>query len=303
MVDFDVVTGSFGYIGRYITRELLDRGRTVRTITTHPGKSNPFGSQVEAYPLDFENRDMLIQNLQGVDCLYNTYWVRFEYRGMTFDKAVENTRIFFECAREAGVKKIIHVSVTRCDVSSPLPYYSGKARQEEALINCGVPYAIIRPTLVFGREDILVNNIAWLLRTFPLFPIFGSGDYKVQPVYVGDLARIAVSSSEQKESETLDAIGPESFHYRDMVDLIREAVGSRSIMVRTPTTIGIALGKLVGWALKDVILTKDEARGLMEEYLTSEQEPNGETRFSEWVQANHESLGKGYSSELERHFK
>ena len=191
----NVVTGAFGYIGRYITRHLLEQGGSVRTITTHPDKPNPFGEAVQAFPYNFDQPDQLIDSLRGASTLYNTYWIRFNYGGDTFEKAVRNTATLFECAKEAGVGRIVHISVTQASAKSDLPYYRGKAQQEQALANCGVPYSIVRPTLVFGKEDILVNNIAWLIRKFPVFPIFGSGQYKVQPVFVEDLARIAVTSA------------------------------------------------------------------------------------------------------------
>jgi uncharacterized protein YbjT (DUF2867 family) len=301
----DIVTGSFGYIGRYITRYLVSMGRQVRTLTNHPGRINPFGEAVETFHYDFGKPQSLIGTLQGARTLYNTYWVRFEHQGMTFAKAVENTRLLFDCARHARVQKIVHISVTNCTLDSPLPYYAGKAQQEEALKNCGVPYAIIRPTLVFGREDILVNNIAWLLRRFPLFPVFGSGEYRVQPVYVGDLAKTAVEAAQEATAaeHPIDAIGPEVFSYLEMVQLLREFVGSKSRLVHLPVELGITLGKLVGLLVRDVILTRDEARGLMDEYLTSTQEPNGLTLFSEWIKQNLEIMGSQYSSELDRHWR
>ena len=97
----DVVTGSFGYIGKYITRELLDRGHEVKTITTHPNKPNPFGDKVKASNYHFDNPDRLTQELNGCEVLFNTYWVRFNYRQWSFDKALEHTKTLFNCARKA----------------------------------------------------------------------------------------------------------------------------------------------------------------------------------------------------------
>jgi len=190
----DVVTGAFGYIGRYIAAHLLEAGRQVKTITTHIDKPNQFGSKVSASPYNFDQPDRLTESLRSVDTLYNTYWIRFAHGGQTFDQAVRNTQILFSCAAKAGVKKIVHISVTQASADSDLPYYAGKGQQEEALKASGVPYAIVRPTLVFGKEDILVNNIAWLIRKFPVFPMMGDGQYKLQPIYVRDLASIAADN-------------------------------------------------------------------------------------------------------------
>jgi NADH dehydrogenase len=299
----NIVTGAFGYIGKYITRRLLEQGEAVRTITTHPDKPNPFGEAVQAFPLDFDRQDDLIESLRGASTLYNTYWIRFPYEGATFEQAVQNTATLFKCAKEASVRKIVHISVTQASVESDLPYYRGKAQQEQALIDCGVPYCIVRPTLVFGKEDILVNNIGWLIRKFPVFPIFGSGQYKVQPVFVEDLARIAVVAAQESANVTLDAIGPETFTFEALVRLIAARIKPSVRLVHISPSLGILLGRLIGFGLGDVILTRDELKGLMDELLTSSQIPNGTTRFSEWLESNGDQLGSGYSSEIQRHFK
>ncbi len=298
----DVVTGAFGYIGRYITAHLLEAGRQVKTITTHVDKPNPFGSRVSPFPYNFDQPARLVETLRGVDTLYNTYWIRFPHGGMTFETAVANTKILFDCAAQARVRKIVHISVTQASPDSPLPYYAGKGRQEEALMASGIPYAIVRPTLVFGAEDILVNNIAWLMRKSPLFPIAGDGAYRLQPVYVGDLAKIAVKQARRFNLGIVDAIGPESYSYREMVELIARAIGKDITFVQMSPGLTILLGKAAGIFVRDVILTSNELKGLMGNYLTSSQSPNGQTKLSDWLMENSQTIGAGYSSELERHF-
>ena len=299
----NVVTGAFGFIGRYIARQLLESGEAVKTITTHLDKPNPFVAVVEALPYNFDRPDELTASLRGATTLYNTYWVRFEYGRTTFQQAILNTFALFECAKRAGVERIIHISVTNASLESHLPYYHGKALQEKALIESGLSYVIVRPTLVFGKEDILVNNIAWLIRKFPVFPIFGSGKYRLQPVYVGDLAAIAVAYARDSRSTVLDALGPESFTFEEFVKLVAVKIKPGVKLVHLPPAIGIALGHVIGLAVRDVILTKDELRGLMDGMLTSGQDPNGPTRFTEWLEVNKEEVGSSYSSELRRHFR
>lgn len=299
----DIVTGAFGFIGRYIAAQLLDAGRRVKTITTHVDKPNPFGGQVEAFSYNFERPELLEETLRGAEILYNTYWVRFDHGATTFARAVENTKILFRCAVAAGVKRVVHISVTHASEDSSLPYYRGKALQEDALRKIGVPYSIIRPTLVFGNEDILVNNIAWLIRKFPVFPIFGDGRYNIQPIFVGDLASIAIACGEKHGNETMDAIGPETYSFEELVSLIAKAVSRNIALVKIPPLLGISLGKLIGLAVRDVILTKDELDGLMANMLTSEQEPNAKTKFSTWLNSNGNNIGSSYASELDRHFR
>jgi len=298
----NVVTGSFGYIGKYITRELLGRGETVRTITTHLNKLNPFGDQVKAFPYNFDNPAALLENLEGCDVLFNTYWVRFNYRQWSFERALENTRTLFSCAKKAGVKKIVQISVTNPTESDALPYYKGKALQEKLLKELGVDYRIVRPTLVFGKEDILVNNIAWTIRKFPFVPIFGTGQYKVQPVFVEDLAKIAVDSLRSQSLEPIDAIGPESFSYTEFLQLIASTLNRDVLFVHASPRVGIFIGQIISLFVRDVVLTSDELKGLMLNKLTSTQKPNGRTLFSEWLRENKDSIGSRYASELKRHF-
>jgi len=298
----DVVTGSFGYIGKYITRALLDIGHEVKTITTHPNKPNPFGDLVEASPYNFDKPDELVRTLEGCSTLYNTYWVRFNYQHWSFDRALINTKILFDCAKKAGITKIIQISVTNPSETDDLPYYRGKAFQETALRELGVEYAIVRPSLVFGVEDILVNNIAWTIRKFPFIPIFGSGRYKVQPIFVEDLAEIAVEVALTEGSQTIDAIGPETYMYEAFLKLIARELNRKVAFFHTSPSVGILLGKNIGLLVNDVVLTKDELRGLMANKLISAQEPNGKTLFSDWLHRNKEVIGLEYTSELNRHF-
>jgi NADH dehydrogenase len=275
----------------------------VKTITTHIGKPNPFGKDVPVAPYHFDQPELLLKNLHGVQTLYNTYWIRFERGLHTFARAVENTKVLFESAATAGVERIVHISVTKPSIESVLPYYRGKALQELALKEVGLPYTILRPTLVFGEGDILINNIAWLVRKFPFFPIFGDGRYRIQPIFAGDLAALAVKHGQSRGNVTVDAVGPGTYTFEALVRQIAFALSRDIELIRIPPGLGILLGKLVGLAVQDVLLTKDELDGLMSNKLTSEQAPNGKTIFRDWLSSNIDRIGNSYSSELKRHFQ
>src|SRR5690606_6013469 len=199
----------------YITRRLLERGEDVITLTNHPDRPDPFGGKVKAFPLDFSKEDELVQSLRGVEVLVNTYWVRFDKGHNTQPKAVENTRVLVNAAVRAGVKRIVHISITNPSADSHLPYFWGKAANEKAVTASGLSYAILRPTVLFGKEDILINNIAWLLRRFPLFGLPGDGAYRLSPVYVDDLAELAVEAVYKNENYIWDAVGPDEFTFKE----------------------------------------------------------------------------------------
>jgi uncharacterized protein YbjT (DUF2867 family) len=298
--ELNVVTGAFGFTGRYITSHLLAQGKKVRTLTNHPANPSPFADKVEVMPLNFDDVDALARSLEGAAVLFNTYWIRFPGRGMTFERAVANSRTLLEAAKRAGVPRLVHISITNASEDSPLPYFLGKGIVEAAISSSGISHAIVRPALIFGSGDILINNIAWLLRKLPFFAIPGAGDYRLQPVFAEDLARIAVDAAAQSGNLVVDAVGPEVFRFYELVDLITRTVGSRARMVHVSPQLALFLASLVGRITQDTTLTRDEIRGLMADLLISDSQPTAPTRFSEWLQANRASVGTSYASELAR---
>ena len=300
LADIHMVTGAFGYSGKYIANHLLSRGYTVKTITNSLHRQNPFGDRVQAYPFNFEEPDKLVETLRGAKVLYNTYWVRFNHSLFNHANAVENTLVLFEAAKAAGVERIVHVSITNPSLDSPLEYFRGKAELEEALMNLGVSYAILRPTVLFGKEDILINNIAWMLRTFPIFGVFGDGHYRIQPIYVDDLAQLATIQGEQRDNVIIDAIGPETFTYRELVDAIGKIIGKKRPIFPMPPRLGYIVSQIVGRLVNDVLVTYDEIEGLMADLLHVESPPAGETHLTSWVAARADNLGQKYTSELAR---
>jgi NADH dehydrogenase len=297
------VTGAFGYSGKYITRNLLKAGHEVITLTGTPDRPNPFGAEVEAYSFNFNASGKLVQTLQGVDVLINTYWVRFDYGGTTYKQAVANSRVLFQAAKDAGVRRLVHVSITNPDERSPLPYFSGKAELEKSIRDTGISHAILRPTVIFGKEDILINNITWFLRYFPFFPIPGDGEYQLQPIYVTDLAKLVVKMAGKDENVIIDAIGPETFTFNQLVALLKCTVRSWSIPLRVPPGLSFFLSGIIGKFVGVGGLTRNEVLGLMDNLLVTNSPPAGETRLSDWVRENKATLGKRYANELTRHFK
>jgi NADH dehydrogenase len=213
---------------------------------------------------------------------------------------VRNSKVLFEAAKEAGVRRIVHVSITNPDLNSDLPYFRGKAELEAALGTLGVSHCILRPTVLFGKEDILVNNIAWSLRHLPVFGVFGSGDYRLQPIYVDDLAMAAVAQISGQANQVIEAIGPETFSYRGLVEKVREILGLKTPILSVPPRIGYWTTRVLGWFVRDVIITREEIRGLMEDRLYVQAPPLGKTRLTEWVAEHRGTLGRHYTSEMAR---
>jgi NADH dehydrogenase len=301
-VTLDVVTGAFSFTGRHIAEALLERGRTVRTLTRKPAPpGHPLAGRVEAAPFVFDRS--LVESLRGADTLYNTYWIRFERGETTFAAALENTKALFGAAREAGVRRVVHVSVANADAGSPFPYLRSKATAEQALRDSGLSHAIVRPTMLFGPGDILVNNVAWALRHVPVFLIAGDGKYEVQPVSVFDTARICVEAGARTDDVTLDAAGPERLAFEDYVRTIKRATRGRALIRHAPPSVALLTSRLAGLVLRDVIVTPDELGMVQAGLLASHEPPLGRDSFEQWVTAHGETLGRKYASELGRHYR
>jgi nucleoside-diphosphate-sugar epimerase len=297
----DVVTGAFGYSGRAIAAELQTRGRRVRTITGHPhGGDND--APIEVRPLDFDDLPGMVASLRGATTLYNTYWVRFAHGSRDHRVAVENSRSLWQAARRAGIQRIVHVSITNPSVDSPYPYFQGKALVERALAETGVPYAILRPAIFFGGDGVLANNIAWLLRRLPVFAVGGDGGYRIRAIHVRDLAELAVAAGERRDDSIIDAVGPERPTFLELVRDIRNAVASRSRIIRVPGVLVPVAAACLNVALRDVLLTKDEYHAMAANLADTTGPATGHTSLSTWIKDNRETLGRTYANELHRHF-
>jgi NADH dehydrogenase len=298
--EIHAVTGAFGYSGKYIAQRLLKAGHEVITLTNSFNRKNPFSGAIKAFPFNFDNPEKLAESLAGVSVLYNTYWVRFNYLYFKHSMAVENTLKLFEAAKKAGVKRIVHVSITNPSEDSRLEYFRGKAILEKALIQTGISWAILRPAVLFGKEDILVNNIAWMLRMFPVFGVFGDGNYRLQPIYVDDLAKLAVEQGKETGNRIINAIGPETFTYREMVKQIGQIIGKKRPIISIPDSLGYFSGWFMGKIVGDVIITREEIEGLKANLLYTDSPPVGSTKLTKWASENSSTLGIRYTSELAR---
>ena len=301
--EINIVTGAFSHTGKYITQRLIAMGKQVRTLTGRPNRQNLFDGRVTAFPFNFDEPNKLIESLKGATTLYNTYWVRFPHGKTTHEIAVENTKTLIKTAEAAGIRRIVHISITNPSEDSTLPYFRGKAIVENYITNSKLSYAIIRPTVIFGPEGILINNIAWLLRQFPIFMVFGTGKYQIQPIFVEDLADIAVAAGQKTETIITDAAGSETYTFDELVRLIAKRIRSRARIVHASPAVVLLLGRLIGYAVSDVVITRDEIDGLMANLLVSHGPSTGKTRLSDWLERNADDIGTRYASELEGHYR
>ncbi len=300
--ELNIVTGAFSFTGKYITRRLLAGDKQVKTLTGHPLRQNPFEGKVEAVGFHFDRPATLTANLKGASTLYNTYWIRFEHAQATFERTLEQTRILLRCAAKAGVGHIVHFSSIHADARSALPYFRAKGLAEQLVEESGIPCTILRPTLMFGLESSFCNNLAWMLRKFPMFAVAGSGRYSIQPVFVDDVAELAVRAGRNRQLLNTDVAGPEVFTFDALVKLLARKIGCRARLMHVSPRRALKMVALINDMVNDVVLTADEIRGMMENLIVSDAPPLGHTLFSDWLDKNAEALGIKYYSELKYHF-
>lgn len=299
----DAVTGATSYTGRFIAKRLVAAGRKVVDLTRAPRHPHPLGESASSAILDFDHPERLARALDGVDTLYNTFWIRFERGPVTYAWAIDCSRILIGAARAARVRRIVHISVINAARDAPTAYFRAKAQVEEAVVAAGMSYAIVRPTVTFGPGDILVNNLAWTLRRFPVFAIPGDGRYPIQPVHVEEVADLAVRIASEPEHRIVDCGGPDIFAFDDFVGVVRAAVGSHAILVHAPVAAALAGARIIGLAVRDVVLTRHEVTELQARLMFSNQPPTGTIGLAGWLHDHAESVGRQWSSELDRHFR
>ena len=299
---FDVVTGAFSYSGAAIARELRAAGRDVRTLTGHPERSGG-DDGVDIRPLDFDDPVGLVESLRGATTLYNTYWVRFPRGPIDHEAAVANSRTLFYAALHAGVQRIVHVSITHPSITSPYPYFRGKAEVERVLAEVGVSYAVLRPAILFGGDGVLLNNIAWLLRHLPVFAVGGQGQYRIRPIHIDDLARLSVTMGAQRTTTVIDAVGPEQPTFLDLVRFMRETVGSHARIVKLPGAVMPVLSAALGLALRDVLLSREEYQAMGAGLADTDGDATGTVSLSAWLAEHADTLGRRYANEIDRHFR
>jgi NADH dehydrogenase len=298
----DAVTGAFSFTGRAIAAQLVGEGREVITLVRRPAPPDT-DPRIRTAPIAFDDPPALATALGGVDTLYSTYWIRFERGELTFDEVVRRSKALFTAAAHAGVRRYVHVSVVNASASAPTRYFVAKSRLDDLVRASGLSYAIVRPTLTFGPGDILVNNLCWVLRRFPAFAIAGDGEYRLQPVHVEDVARIAIRASREPGDVEVDAAGPDVLTFNRFVRLLADAVGSRAWLFHAPHVVSYAAARVLGLLVRDVMLTRDEVTELTSSLLVSDQPARGQIGLPAWAAAHADELGRAYHSELDRHFR
>lgn len=200
------------------------------------------------------------------------------------------------------MRRVVHISIMNPDLASPYPYQRGKALVEQALRESGLSYAVVRPSVLFGGSEVLLSNVAWLLRHLHVFTVPGDGRYPIRPTHVEDLADLMVELGAGEENTIRNAGGPETFEFGALVRLIRDATGARALVGRAPRSLVLPLTRVVNSITRDITVTRDELGALMDGLASCDGPPVGDRRYTDYLTAHASTYGRTYTNEIRRNF-
>jgi uncharacterized protein YbjT (DUF2867 family) len=250
------VTGSTGFVGRHVVRELCSRGLKVRCLARASSDLTPLaGLNTEVYRGDITNEASLETALKGVETVVHLVAIIRETKDATFEGInLVGTKNLLLTARRKGVKRFIYMSNLGAGSDRRFPLLYTKWQAEEGVRNGGIDFVILRPSVMFGRGDGFVRVLAGIIRRMPLVPIIGSGKTKFQLISVEDVAACVAQSLEDERTtnQTIPLGGPECFTYEEIVDLIIEKLKLRRQKVHLPVPLMelmVSTGEKLGFRL------------------------------------------------------
>jgi uncharacterized protein YbjT (DUF2867 family) len=245
------IFGGGGFVGRYVAQALLARGARIRVAQRDIASANnikPLGNlgQVQLIAADVRKPASVARAVRGADAVVNLV-------GSFADmNAVQNIGAgnIARAAAEAGVGALVHISAIGADATSEADYGRSKAAGEAAVRAAFPDAMILRPSIIFGREDAFVNRFAGLIRMLPVVPVIGA-DTRFQPVFVGDVAKAVLGAVTQalssQDGETMELGGPQLFSMIELNRWIASAIGRDPAFVEVPDVAARLLAKATGW--------------------------------------------------------
>lgn len=235
-----LVTGATGFVGRALVRHLSETDQRVRVLLRPSPQSPriPRGVPVEVAVVSLNDERGVRAALRGVDHVYHLASAGSQgRRGNLLTTDIEGTRNLAQASSDAGVQRLFFLSHIGADRASAFPIQKSKGIAEEHIRRSGVPYTIIRSSVLFGPEDRFTNNLAGLLRAVPfIFPVPSDGRTLLQPLWVEDLVTCLVWALDNPETinQTYEIGGGEYFTLRQVLETLMHITHRRRLLVPLP---------------------------------------------------------------------
>ena len=253
-----LVTGTAGFVGRHVVKALREAGHPVRALV-HTGREEvvkPY--EVELCYGDVQDPASLLRAVEGVQGVVHLVATIQEKGRATFEGVNHiGTANVVTAAREASVHRFVHLSAIGAQDQPSYPYLYSKWQGEEAVVQGGIPYTILRPSFQFGEGDQFFNMLAAVAKALPLVPIPGSGRTRFQPISVEDVARCVEQAlvSEGTVNQTVEIGGPDHLTYNELMGLVMTTIGVRRPKVHVPLPMMRLLARILGLLLPHPPLT------------------------------------------------
>jgi len=273
------VYGGSGFVGRHTVRALAKRGWRVRAAVRRPdlaGHLQPMGNvgQIHAVQANLRYADSVLRAAEGADVVINAVGVLASVGKQSFAAVhVEGARAVAKAAREAGARRLVHISAIGADAGASAKYARSKAEGEQAVLREFPEAIILRPSIVFGPEDDFFNKFAAMARMSPLLPLIGGGRTKFQPVFVGDLATAIANVCEGagRPGTVYEIGGPDVMSFRQLLEKTKRWTDREAGYLRLPFWLA-KLQALATWPLPNALrpITVDQVRMLQNDNVVSE---------------------------------
>lgn len=238
------LTGGTGYVGSAIVQECLEQGHDLVCLVRHGSEHKLRVGAEEAKRISLAYGDVLVsstleEGMAGCDAVVHLVGIIREFpgRSITFDEMhVQATRNITQTARRVGVNRYIHMSALGARIGSQSAYSHTKGQAEQIVFDSGLDWTVFRPSVIFGPRDEFVNMLAGMIRKAPVVPVIGSGEYRLQPVSLANVAKGFAASLSRPETigRIYDVGGPQSYSYNEMIDEIASAMGKRKPKLHAP---------------------------------------------------------------------
>jgi NADH dehydrogenase len=255
------VTGSTGFVGRHLVNRLLRDNYSIRALTHRNSGENIFESPVRMFPSSVSSISEMATAFQNCQIVFHLVGIIAETKRNTFEKTVtEGTLNVVAACRAAEVKKIIYLSAMGTSENAATAYHKTKYEAEQTIINSGLEWVIFRASIIYGKDDGFLTLMSKLIKFLPFVPIFGDGQYQLQPVYIDDLtsAMAHAVSSPQASGQIIDIGGPEKLDYVTVINAIKKGLAKKRLNLHIPFGVMKPVAALMELFLKPAPVTVDQ---------------------------------------------